>query len=458
MKRLSVILLALAMSAFPSVVSADIAPPINPPGSNLQPGAEVTQVRMAAETVLIDVKNDTAPGSLGSAAVTADFTMRNLGSTDESMAVRFPISADDGRGQYPEITDLAIKVNGKHVAYHRASYPDVRYQNQDVPWAEFDAAFPAGQDVSIEVAYNLSGSGYAPYTAYYYVLETGAGWKDTIGSADITLHLPYPASPQNIVLDEIGWAQTTPGGVIQGNELRWHFENFEPGPDGVVKNMEFALVAPYAWQPVLKERANVAGSPNDGEAWGRLAKAYKEIFFLSKAYRTDAGGEELYKSSVEAYEKCLTLLPNDAEWHAGFADLLAGRSYWDFSANGGTADLYRGLQEIRTALQLAPNDAKVQEIAQEISGMFPEAMSQSGTGYDFPWLTETPTPRPPFPGTPTPGPTQTSSSGQATPTPSSSGPTPAPSAKPTSPICGTAALAPLAVALWAARRRRHGTD
>jgi hypothetical protein len=198
---------------------------------------------------------------------------------------------------------------------------------------------------------------------------------------------------------------------------------------------------------VLKERANVAATPNDGEAWGRLAKDYKALFFLNKAYRTDQGGEELYQSSVAAYEKCLALLPKDAQWHAGFADLLTSRAYWDFSATSGTADLYRGLQEIRTALQLAPNDAKVQEIAQEISGMFPDGMSQNGKGYDFLWLTETPTPLPHVPGTPTPESAQTPSSGQP--------PTSAPSSKPASPVCGTAALAPLAIVLWVVRKRRH---
>ena len=158
--------------------------------------------------------------------------------------------------------------------------------------------------------------------------------------------------------------------------------------------MEFDLVAPYAWQAVLKERGNVASSPNDGEAWGQLAKAYKAIFFLEKGYRPDAGGEEIYKSSVEAYEKCLTLLPNDAEWHAGFAELLANRLYWDHLGVGATADTYRAFHEIQTALQLAPTDAKVQNIAQEISSMFPDSMIQNGTSYDFIWLTQTPTPYP----------------------------------------------------------------
>ena len=450
MKRFFAVLLLCAMFALPSAVRADVAPPINPPGPNLQPGAE-TQVRMAAETVLIDVKNDTTPDSLGSASVTADFTMHNLGTQDENMAVQFPISSEDGRGQFPELTGLAAKVNGKPVPTHRTSYPDLRFSHLNVPWAEFQVSFPAGQDVAIEITYGLKGSGYSPYTAYYYVLDTGAGWKDTIGSADITLRLPYQAGPQNIVLDtEIGWGQTTPGGVVQGNEMRWHFENFEPGPNGIVDNMNFVLVSPAGWQPVLKERANVAATPNDGEAWGRLAKAYKTIFFTSKAYRTDAGGEELYRSSVEAYEKCLSLLPKDAQWHAGFADLLASRSYWDMSASGPTPDTYRALDEIRTALQLAPGDAKVQQIAQQISGMFPDAMSKNETGYDFVWLTETPTPRPSLPGNATPATAASAPLQSATSVPQTAIPS---SNKPVSPTCGSVVLAPLAIGFFAARKR-----
>ncbi len=452
MKRLSIALLVLALFALPSAVRADIAPPINPPGPNLQPGTDVTQVRMVAETVLIEVKNDTTPDSLGSAAVTADFTMRNLGTQDESMAVRFPIAANSGRGDYPELTGLAVKVNGKPVPTHRVSYPEPTYMGDNVPWAEFQVSFPAGQDVAIEVSYGLKGSGYAPYTAFYYVLETGAGWKGTIGSADITLRLPYPASAQNIVLGmEIGWATTTPGGALQGNEMRWHFEDFEPGPNGAVDNMEIALVSPAAWQAVLKERANVTATPNDGEAWGRLAKAYKAIFFMNKAYRTDASGEGLYQSGLEAYEKCLSLLPKDAQWHAGFADLLASRSYWDMSARGATPDTYRALEEIQTALQLAPNDGKVQQIAEQISYMFPDALVKNGTGYDFVWLTETPTPRPTLAESATPAATTRAPVQPAT----SIAPTAIPSSKPVSPPCGSAALVPLAIGFWAARKRRR---
>ena len=453
MKRLSFALLILLLFAFPSPVLADIAPPIYPPGSNLEPGSEITQVRMVAEIVLIDVQDDTTPHSLGSARVTADFTMRNLGSDSESMAVRFPISSSDGRSDYPELSNLAIKVDGKPISFRRANYPDIRYfnQSQDVPWAEFDITFPVGQDIAVQVAYTLKGSGYTPFTAFYYILETGAGWKGTIGSAGVILRLPYVASPENVIMDlQIGWAQTTAGGLFDGNEVRWHFDDFEPGPDGSVQNMEFALVAPVTWRTVLKERDNVAKNPNDSEAWGRLAMAYKQIFLMGKGYRTDEGGEELYRSSIEAYEECLTLSPKDAQWHAGFADLLANRSYWD-SWNGPTPDAYRALNEIHTALQLAPNDPVVLGIAQTIHYFFPEGLSQDDTGYDFQWLTQTPTP---LPSTPTP--TSTIAAATAPPistdTPEPSGSQPAP--QPSSSLCGSAALAPLLACIWMIRKRR----
>ena len=391
MKKTLVFFLLLFLLMPASAAWADVAPPYFPPGANPQPDTETTQVRMAAETVLIDVQNDTRAGSLASARVSADFTMQNLGGVDEQLAVRFPISADNGRGEFPEIADLVVRVNGRQVAWRRANYPALPYADVLAPWAEFDVLFPAAKDTLIQVTYTLQGTGYPPYTAFYYVLETGAGWKNSIGSADIILRLPYAATPQNVVMDmQIGWAFTTPGAVFEGNEARWHFENFEPGGDSVVQNMEFALVSPAAWQTVLKAQQETNRNPGDGEAWGRLGRAYKQIFFMNKGYREDDGGRELYDLSFAAYQKCLEILPGDAQWHAGFADLLVSKSYWESWGQAPTAITLRGIEEIHTALQLAPNDPKVQEIAASIHYMFPQAMLQIGDGYDFPWLTQTP--------------------------------------------------------------------
>ncbi|HCC78123.1 MAG: hypothetical protein A2X25_05045 [Chloroflexi bacterium GWB2_49_20] len=399
LKLLLIFIFIISTFFLPTRTFADMAPPIQPPITNPEPGTETTYVRMMAETVLIDVQSDTKKDSLGMARITASFTMRNLGTSPENLAARFPISANDGRGQYPEISDLSVRVNSTQIPYRRVNYPDIRWQDKDVPWAEFDVTFPVGINVNVEIAYILNGSGYAPFTAFYYILETGAGWNGTIGSADIVLRLPFPASNQNVITNlQIGWSETTPGGLFSGNEVRWHYDDFEPGPEGPVQNMEFSLVSPAAWQAILDGRNSVNKNPNDSEAWGRLAMATKRVFFQGKGYRTDPGGEELYALSIAAYEKCLALKPQDAQWHAGFADLLANRAYWDTWEKGPTQDAIRGIQEIHTALQLAPTDPVVLNIAETISYLFPGGMVQTDSVYAFPWLTQTPTP---FPATAT---------------------------------------------------------
>jgi len=379
-------LLSALLLASPGV--ADIAPPHQPPGSNLEPGEELTQVRMLAETVLIEVLADVPADSLGRARVSADFTMRNLGNQDETMAARFPITFSDGWSSYPEIENIEIRVNGARVAYRRTNGPELYYGSVEVPWAEFDVAFPAGQDVFIQVSYDLEGTGYVPFIAFYYLLETGAGWKGSIGSGEIIVRLPYEANPQNVILaDQIGWSQTTAGGAFSGNEIRWRFTDLEPSSQD---NFEISLVMPRVWEQVLAERERVAADPEDGETWGRLGKAYKEIWMYGKGFRQDAGGIELYQLSVEAYEQAETLLPEDGLWHAGFADLLSTHAYWARFEQDTTEEAVRALGEIRLALQLAPNDPKVLEIAENISFYFPDGVRFSNGGYDFPWLTATP--------------------------------------------------------------------
>ena len=113
------------------------------------------------------------------------------------------------------------------------------------------SAFPPGQDVQIQVAYTLEASGEYPFVWFKYILSTGAAWKDAIGTADLIVRLPYPASDQNILFDPgNAYSSTTPGGVISGNEIRWHYDDLEPTADD---NFEVDLVMPSAWENSLTE-------------------------------------------------------------------------------------------------------------------------------------------------------------------------------------------------------------
>ena len=447
MKRIlsALTLVALLSLVLSSAVSADIAPPQQPPGFNPEPGNEVTQVRMLAETVTIDVLAVDPP----QAHFSAEFTMRNLGDNTETMAVRFPLAASDGWSNLLEIENIEIMVNNQVVAHERVQGPEPIYgfEDKSAPWAEFDVSFPPGEDVIISVAYDLDGTNYEleTYTYFSYILSTGAGWKDTIGSGEITLRLPYDASPKNVILDE---TQDIP--QFSGREARWSFSELEPTRGD---NLHFVIVKPAIWKQVVIELENTSQNPQDGEAWGFLGKAYKQALFASgKGYpRVDAAAAELYRLSKDAYDHAIKLKPEDGLWHAGYAELLLDEYYWgSYQDRSYTAELDLGLKELNLAVRLAPDETKVKELVEEYVYMFPDYIVQRSDGsLDFISLTVTPTPALP---TDTPTPTRTIT---ATPPPASATAQAEETPIPTPPLCGGAALilVPLALVIWKTRNR-----
>ena len=421
------VIAVLCLLSPPRDARADVAPPESPPGSNLLPGNEGTQVRMMSETVIFDVLEKSASKWPGQAKVNAQFQMRNLGNNLEQMEARFPLSywngGSDGFGNFPQITGIQIQVNGRTVQTHKITTPNPSgIYDQAVPWAAFPVTFPPGEDVQITVKYTADGYGEYPYVGFRYILDTGAGWKDTIGSADLIVRLPYEANQQNVIFDETtGFAQTNPGSSIAGTELRWHYDDLEPTS---ADNLEVALVDPQAWIKVLSERQNIQKNPNDGEAWGRLGKVYKEICRLRRGFRQDAGGKEIYQLSVAAYEKAVAIKPKDGLWHLGFADLLWSHYYWEVYMVGNTdpSELIHTIDELKLSLDLLPGNEGAVNLAEEISYAIPGIVELQGQNVSFPVLTGTPQITPPF----APSPTFTE-----TPQPSPSNTPPPPTAEPT---------------------------
>jgi tetratricopeptide (TPR) repeat protein len=183
-----------------------------------------------------------------------------------------------------------------------------------------------------------------------------------------------------------GFSRTSPDTVLNGREIRWHFENLEPTEKN---NLEISLVWPDLWQDLLTKQQAVQQNPNDGEAWGRLGKAAKELLFFHHDMRTDDGGQELYRISVAAYEKAVTLLPDDGLWYAGFAELLINHYYYAYPDQD-TTEMQRGLAALNRSLELAPNNEKVQEIIGWLETLLPNEVLLGPHGYYF--LTPTPQP------------------------------------------------------------------
>lgn len=411
MKKIKFFLLIVLLISFTfpqSIAEADVAPPEAPPGTNLIPGNEQTQVRMMAEIVTLTISENPSDSNSAIAKTEAVFTMRNLGIEEEKMQVRFPLSFfngnSDGWGNFPEIDSIVVKVDGKNIQTKKENQPFFQSENsyeerQEIPWAVFDVSFPPSQDVTIEVVYDVHGYGYYPYEVFKYILETGAGWNGTIGSADIIVRLPYEVNEKNLDLSsQIGYADgTTPlGGVINKNEIRWKFEDFEPTAEN---NFHITVVTPSLWGKVLKEKAVVEKNPNDGEAWGRLAKAYKEILVLPKYMRSDPAALEILQLSTNAYQRCLELLPNDSLWHYGYADLLLSHFIFNVYSKGkedAEGILPIILLHLQTALELDSNNQQAKDLLIDISYIIPGAVSMEGDNFVFLGLTATPIPPTPY--------------------------------------------------------------
>ena len=367
---------------------ADAAPPPAPVGSDLSPSIENTNVRMVSEYVLIDIVGyPTAITSYGNrpiehANVTAHFSMQNLGDVTEKMRVRFPMNHSDydleyekmnkaeycEYSPYPSLNEINVWVNGnkvdteitfKTMEDHMAS-PNEKGEAvyKTVPcWAYFDATFPPNQEVKIKVAYTVSGydfHGIGGEIEFQYVLGTGAGWKDTIGKAEIVARLPYDTGELNV-------SRCLPKDcVISGKEISWYFEDFEPQ-----ENIVLWIIHPTIWQRILAERENIRNQPNDGEAWGRLGKAYKEAQLDGKRMLStfDEHGKKLFALSYEAYARAIELLPEDADWHYGFADLLCTRALWDEDTNENWMACAKMLM---TCLQLEPEHKQGNELLNTI--------------------------------------------------------------------------------------------
>jgi hypothetical protein len=381
-------------------VQADVAPPQPPPGSNLSPGQEITNVRMVEETVILEVQPGlTALFSQSSAVrdwakVKASFIMRNLSNQPESMQTLFPLGNyqgwGDGWGGVPEIQNFKVwadKVPLKVTRVMTASNPSMNIS--DTPWAGFDITYPAGKDVLIEVTYDVIGYGYPPSADFQYILETGAGWNGTIGKADLIVRLPYDVSSENTFLEDCRPA----GCKASGREISWHLENIEPTDSD---NLSISVIEPYLYQDVLTGRLYAKGNPEDGNAWGNLARALKKTILTAKGYLMGGTqGEKIYLEAVDAYEKAVKLAPKEARWHAGYAELLFRGLGWSYDL--GDTRALRAAQELHAALVLDPENQQALDLELEFALSNPDMIRYDNGSYTYKVLTATYPPTTPTP-------------------------------------------------------------
>jgi hypothetical protein len=452
--RWAPLLLALAVAGR---AHADIAPPDQPPGNTIGPSG-ATQVQMRAERVVLTVRPDTAESpELGNSGVVADvraeFFMHNAGQADEQLQVRFPLAdpnfAGGSFGQFPQVQGFAASVNDAPAQVGRLELPNPRGAGEPpVAWATFDATFPAGADTAIVATYAITATGYAPEARFAYVLETGAGWRDAIGTAEIVLRLPYEASAENVFLDQ----QTTAGATLAGNEVRWRFANLEPTDKD---NIFVTILSPAAWGPILAARERVAAAPQDADAAADLARAYAAA--ITSRFPIDER-DPFEERMEQAYEQALTLAPPSADLRVEYAkQLLNGLAV---QAQRTTDDPYvqRIAAQLAAALATDPQHEGALQLLEELRSAvdgaleLPTVVAQAAATITATSPIAAPTPAPSE--TPAPAPTDPPTSAPQ-PEPSSAltteaSPTATRAEQPSPPQSGSGLPAMLIVALIAA--------
>jgi hypothetical protein len=258
------LLLAALLCAAPAL--ADVGPPPAHPAWSISPGDFVTQVQMVSEEVLLDIR----PEEGNPADVEATFNMLNTGVADESFDVWFPLGEELYGGKayrIYEVTDFKAWMDGG-----QAEVVIDDLDEEGLVWAHWPASFPAGEPVVIRVTYRAAAemaSDLPWHLRYRYILETGAGWKDVIEYARVTVQAPF-------LMSEPDWKYSLGdpyfvkplGYATAGDRIVWTFYNLEPT---AADNIEFDLIYPSFWEDIQAAQAAIDAGQATAETYYTLA-------------------------------------------------------------------------------------------------------------------------------------------------------------------------------------------
>ena len=367
-----ILLCSLFCPLVPSPVRANMGvQPILPGGSNIKPEGK-TPIQMTAEKVVLTVHQtadvDNGNPQLGGleyypyfpvlyqavADVTADFTMTNPTNEAVSMMAWFPLASALENAEWENfpadeivsrIESFQVAAGGKPLAYSVSDLPNPQGEDKPLlPWASFPVTFPAGEEVFIQVSYVIPAQPTWDYLGmtFYYVFQTGAGWAGPIGKAELVVDLPYPASTETI-------GMMPEGGQTEGQQVRWTWENLEPGPQD---DFSIFLIVQEHWDELQTARAAVKANPEDGEAWLRFCGTYHTLIFGGIPGRLigPGFGETYQPLGVQACQEAARLLPGDCRPHYELAMLYLST----LPQNSSPEKLRPVLDELKIVEKLSP--------------------------------------------------------------------------------------------------------
>ena len=168
----------------------------------------------------------------------------------------------------------------------------------------------------------------------FYCIETGAGWKGRIGSEEVAIHFPRALRSDDIEISEPA------GAVLEGNTVRWRFEDFEP--DGRDHDIFLQFLHPCVL-PVLDDlRRQSAEAPHDLRKRLNLIRHLLGLCDPRFDYPYPAE-----KITWDGQEEILVMLPSDTD-RTRFGELFFWTPEGDFESTN--ADWSQDEDEVTTML------------------------------------------------------------------------------------------------------------
>ena len=271
------------------------------------------------------------------ADVEADFTMKNPTGKTVSVTAWFPLASTLETNDWslygeeipPRIDSFRASIDGEPAEWTLSDRPNPKGSDKaPLPWVSFLVTFPGGEETVIHISYSLPLQPFGNMDmALYYVHQTGAGWAGPIGSADVTITLPYPASAGTVTGIPPGSLRLPPyykpsarvnlqvNSGMTGNQVHLWWRDFEPE---LKDDIALWLLQPGKWQEIETARLAVQANPEDGRAWLDLGSSY--YYLLGAEFLTLSIFSPTYLlAGMDAYQKAAALLPKHPAPHAGLA-------------------------------------------------------------------------------------------------------------------------------------------
>ena len=246
----SILLAVVAIAGSEVVARADLAA-TQYVGHGIAP-VDAPTIRM------VSAKVDIVWGEPGT--LSAVFVMNNEAAEAADVQLGFPVSLPE-QFRNKEGLDFTMTFDGVPIdraAVRQDTPAKNEYDERNATlWFHCQHRFPPdATTVEVKTKLPVSWGYHFPYSEdLFYCIQTGAGWKGRIGSEEVAIHFPDPVQPGQVLVAEPA------GSIVEGDTVRWRFEDFEPKERDHDIHLQF--VEPDVFPILADLRRESAEAPGD---------------------------------------------------------------------------------------------------------------------------------------------------------------------------------------------------